>query len=65
MHEVLSWNGGEYHWNITFARRLNDWEEEIILSLLSLPSLPGDLDMDVHFEGEDKIIWSLDSKRTF
>jgi len=62
VHEVLSWNEGQYHWNITFTRSLNDWKEERIFSLLSFLA---DLEVHVHFEGEDKIIWSLDSKGTF
>jgi len=62
VHELLSWNWGQSQWNITFIRRLNDWEEESILSLLSLLA---DLDVDVHAEGEDKIILSLESKGTF
>jgi len=45
-----------------FTRSLNDWEEEIILNLLSLLA---DLNVDVHLEGEDKIVWSLDSSGIF
>ena len=41
---------------------MNDWEEESILDLLSLLA---DLDVDIHTEGEDKIIWSIESKGTF
>jgi len=46
----------------TFTGSLNDWELESIFSLLSLLL---DLDVDLRFEGEDKVIWSLDSKGTF
>jgi len=62
VHEVLSWNGSHYYWDITFTRSLNDWKEESILNLLSL--LP-DLNVDVHPEGEDKIVWSLDFRGIF
>jgi len=48
--------------NISSTRSSNDWEEESILNLLSLLA---DLDGVVHAEGEDKIIWYLESKGTF
>jgi len=36
VHEVVSWNGDICHWNLTFVRSLNDWEEDSIGSLLAL-----------------------------
>ena len=66
--EVLSWNRSPHHWDIThhwdilLTRSPNDWEEDRILNLLSLLT---DLDVDVHPEGEDKIVWSIDSRGIF
>jgi len=62
MQEVLSWNGGQYRWEITFTRSPNDWEEESILSLLSLLANSG---VNVQFEGNDMIMWSLHPNGTF
>jgi len=62
VQEVLSWNENQHYWDITFTRILNDWEEESILNLLSL--LP-DLNVDVHLESEDKIVWSHGSRGIF
>ena len=36
VHDVISWNGDVHHWNLTFVRSLNDWEEGSIYSLLTL-----------------------------
>ena len=36
VHDVIFWNGNVYHWNLTFVRSLNDWEEGSICSLLAL-----------------------------
>jgi len=60
--EVLSWNGGQYHWDITFTRSLNEWEEEIILRLLTLLAYS---DVVVQSEGNDKRRWSRDPNGTF
>jgi len=46
----------------SFREKTNDWEEEHILCLLYLHE---DFDVDVHAEGQDKIIWYLESKGTF
>jgi len=58
----LSWNGSEHFWNITFTRSPNDWEEESILCLLSLLA---DSNVNVYPDGEDQIVWSLDSRGIF
>ena len=29
VHDVVSWNGDVYHWNLTFVRSLNNWEEAV------------------------------------
>jgi len=57
--EVLSWNGSQHFWDITFTRSPNDSEEEGILNLLSLLA---DLNVHVHSKGEYKVVWSLDSR---
>ena len=62
VQEILSWNGNVHFWDITFTRSPNDWEEDNILNLLSLLA---ELKVDVHLEGEDKIVWSLDSRGIF
>ena len=62
VQEILSWNGSEHFWNITFTRSPNDWEEESILDLLSLLA---DSKVNVHPGGEDQIVWSLDSRGIF
>jgi len=36
VHDVIFSNGNVYHWNLTFVRSLNDWEEDSICSLLAL-----------------------------
>ena len=58
MQEVLSRNEslGYYFY------KKPDWREE---SILNLPSLLADLNVDVHLDGEDKIVWSLDSRWIF
>ena len=62
MHDVYSWNGTQHHWDITFTRSPNDWEEDSIVSLLS--SL-ADWNAVGLLEGDDKIIWSLTSSGIF
>jgi len=62
VHDVSSWNGTRHHWDISFTKSLNDWEEESIISLLALLA---DLYADGLPEGDDKIIWSLNSSRIF
>jgi len=52
MQEVVSWNGDQDHWNITFLINPNDWEEEGVLSLLA--KLANTI---VVLEGEDEIHW--------
>ncbi|KAJ8428602.1 hypothetical protein Cgig2_025262 [Carnegiea gigantea] len=34
--EVVSWNCDISHWNLTFVRSLNDWEEDGICNLLAV-----------------------------
>jgi len=55
-HDAVSWNGDICHWNLTFVRSLNDWEEDSICSLLALlagkEALP---------QGNEVVVWSLNS----
>jgi len=52
--------GDQCHWNITFSRSPNDWEEESVLSLLALLA-----DSKVESAGDDMILWPLDSTKIF
>ena len=54
--EVVSWNGDISHWNLTFVRSLNDWEEGSICNLLAVFA-----GKEVLSQGEDEIVWSLNS----
>jgi len=60
VQEVVSWNGDISHWNLTFVRNLNDWEEDSICNLL--PVLAG---KEVLSQGKDEIVWPLNSKGSF
>ena len=51
VNHVVSWNGDQCHWNITFSRSPNDWEEESVLSLLALLA-----DSKVESVGDDMIL---------
>jgi len=46
-------NGSQHHWDNTFIKSHNGWEEESILNLLSLLAY---LDVEVHHEGDDNIV---------
>ena len=58
--KVVSYNGDQNHWNITFLRSPNDWEEEDVLSLLALLA-----NTKVVLKGEDEIHWPHDSSAQF
>jgi len=60
VREVVSWNGDICHWNLTFVRSRNDWEEDSICSLLAL--FAGE---EVFPQGNDDIVWPLNSKDSF
>jgi len=60
VHDEVSWNANVYHWNLTFVRSLNDWEEDSICSLLALLA-----SKEVLPQGNDVIVWPLDSKGSF
>ena len=60
VQQVVSWNGDQYHWNISFSRSPNDWEEEKVLDLLALLA-----NISVVQVGEDKMIWPHDAKGDF
>ena len=58
--EVVSWNGDQIHWNITFLRSLNEWQEEDMDSLLGFLA-----NTNIVFQGEDDIHWSHNSSGQF
>ena len=62
VHDIYSWNGTQHHWDITFARSPNDWEEDSIISLLSFVVYWNAVGLP---EGDDKTIWSLTSSGIF
>jgi len=51
VQQVVSWNGDQNHWNISFLRSPNDWEEQCVLHLLALFA-----STKVAPVGDDKII---------
>jgi len=56
VNHVVSWNGDQSHWNITFSRSPYDWEKESVLNLLALLA---------KVVGDDMILWHHDSKKKF
>ena len=62
VHDVYSWNGTQHHWDITFTRSSNDREEESIISLLSFLAYLYAVGIP---EGDDMIMWSLNSSGIF
>jgi len=58
--EVVSWNGDINHWNLTFVRSLNVWEEDSVCNLLAV--LAG---KEVLSQGKHEILWPLNSKGSF
>jgi len=55
MHDVVSWNGDQSHWNVTFSRCPSDWKEESVCNFFA--SLAK---VKVLLEGTDEIIWPYD-----
>ena len=60
VQEVVSWNGDISHWNLTFVRSLNDWEEDNICNLLALLA-----SKEVFPQGNDEIVLPLNYKGSF
>ena len=58
--QVVSRNGDACHRNWTFVRSFNDWEEDSICSLLALLA-----NKQVLPQGNDEIVWPLNSKGSF
>jgi len=58
--KVVSWNGNISHWNLTFIRSLNDWEDDNNCNLLAI--LAG---KEVLSQGKDEIVWPLNSEGSF
>ena len=60
MDQMFSRNGEHIHWDLSFVRRLNDWEEENVCNLLAI------LDArEIKARVNDELLWSLDSKGSF
>jgi len=53
VQDVVSWNGAQSHWNISFSRILNDWEDNKVCSFLATLAK-----INVLPEGIDKIVWT-------
>ena len=58
--DVVSWNGNVYHWDLSFVRSLNDWEEDTVWSMLALLA-----SKEVLPQGNDVIVWPFNSKGSF
>ena len=59
--EVVFWNDTQHHWNISFWRNSNDWEEEEgVLSCLALL-----VNTKVAFVGDNEILCPHDSSGRF
>ena len=58
--QMFSRNGQHIHWDLSFVRRPNDWEEESACNLLAI--LGG---MEVKAQVNDELVWPLDSKGSF
>ena len=60
MHQMLSWNGKQIHWDLSLARSPNDWEEESVCNLLAELAT-----IEVRPQGDDELAWPHDPKRSF
>jgi len=53
-------NGEHIHWDLSFVRRLNDWEEESVCNLLAILAA-----REVKAQVNDKLVWPLDPRGSF
>jgi len=60
VHDVVSWNADQSHWNISFSRSPNDWEEDSVCGFLVTLAK-----MNVLPKGIDKIVWPYYPKSSF
>jgi len=54
---MFSRNGEHIHWDLSFVRRRNDWEEESACNLLAILAA-----MEIKAQVNDELVWPLDSK---
>ena len=60
VNQMFSRNGNHIHWDLSFVRRLNDWEEESVCNLLALLAA-----REVNAQVNDKLVWPLDPNGSF
>ena len=60
VNQMFSRNGKHIHWDLSFVRRLNDWEEESVCNLLALLAA-----REVNAQVNDKLVWPLDPNGSF
>jgi len=58
--QMFSRNGEHLHWDLSFFRSPNDWEEESACNLLAKLAA-----MEVKPQGKDELVWPHDSKGSF
>ena len=58
--QMSSRRGGHVHWDLSFVRRLNDWEEESVYNLLAILA-----SREVRDQVKDELVWPLDVKGSF
>ena len=58
--EVMSWFGGQLHWNFFFGRSPQDWEEESFDRFMEIV-----YSSEVRGVGPDKVCWKLARSRGF
>ena len=58
--QMFSRSGEHIHWDLSFVRRLNDWEEESVCNLLAILA-----EREVRAQDIDELVWPLDSKGSF
>jgi len=57
---VVSWNGAQSHWNISFSRSPNDWEEDNVCNFIATLAK-----INVLRKGIDNIVWPHVPKSSF
>jgi len=60
VHQMLSWNREQIHWNLSLVRSPNDWEEESVCNLFAKLAA-----MEGRPQGDDELAWPHDRKGSF
>jgi len=60
VNQMFSRNGKHIHWDLSFVRRLNDWEEESVCNLLAILAA-----REVNAQVNDKLVWPLHPNGSF